>query len=114
VDDVQRDILRKQILKKIKEVKSDIKLYAQITKPISPDTAIGRLTRLEAMNSKSINEAALRESRQRLVKLETALTMLFGSEFGYCRVCEEPIDFKRLMIMPEAQLCVQCAHSHGD
>ncbi len=109
----KREILRKQILQKIKEVKNDIDMYVQITKPISPDSAIGRLTRLEAMNSKSINDAALHASRQRLVKLELALTALYDSEFGYCTVCEEPIPFERLMIMPEAHVCVQCAQNHA-
>lgn len=113
MDDEQRELLRKQILKKIKMVKSDIQSYKQMTKPVSPDNAIGRLTRMEAMNSKSISAAALHTSKQQLIELETALTMLYEADFGYCKNCEEPIPLARLMIMPEAQFCVHCAQNNN-
>ena len=105
----QIEILRRHIGEMIKRVKEDIASYAEITKPISPDSAIGRLTRVEAMHSKSINEAALRMSRSRLERLERAMTSLYEPDFGYCAECEEPIPFARLMIMPEAEFCVHCA-----
>lgn len=105
----QKEALRKQILTKIKAVKEDIASYKLSTRPVAPDNAIGRLTRMEAMNSKSINEAALRASKNRLVKLEQTLTMLYNDDFGYCKHCEEPIPLARLMILPEADFCVHCA-----
>ena len=109
LDDQQIEQLRRQINSMIKSVKADIASYIQITKPVSPDNAIGRLTRLEAMNAKSINEAALRMSANRLERLERALTSLYDPDFGCCAACEEPIPFARLMIMPEAEFCVDCA-----
>ena len=109
MNDEQLELLRRQIGEMIKRVKADIAAYAQITKPIAPDNAIGRLTRLEAMNSMSINEAALRMSKRRLERLERALTALYEPDFGFCAECEEPIPFARLMIMPEADFCVECA-----
>ena len=109
MDADQIETLRKHILEKIEDVKGDIKSYELNTKPVAPDNAIGRLTRMEAINSKSINEAALRTSKERLVKLERAVTMLYNADFGYCKECEEPIPYARLMIVPETVFCVQCA-----
>jgi DnaK suppressor protein len=63
---------------------------------------------MEAINSKSINEAALENSKQTLSKMERALTMIDDPDFGFCRECEEPIPFAGLMIMPESDLCVKC------
>ncbi|MDX2451614.1 TraR/DksA C4-type zinc finger protein [Desulfosarcina sp.] len=80
--------------------------------PVSPDNAIGRLTRMEAINSKSINEAALRKARTTRALLEKALRTIDSEDFGLCRDCEEPIAFARLMAMPEAALCVACASRH--
>jgi len=80
--------------------------------PVSPDNAIGRLTRMEAINSKSINEAALRKARTTRALLEKALRTIDAEDFGLCRDCEEPIAFARLMAMPEAALCVACASRH--
>jgi len=93
----QKAQLKENIKKKIKAVKEDIANYELLIKPVSPDNAIGRLTRMDAINSKSINEAAQEKSKNTLSQLERALA------------CEEQIPFARLMILPEANLCVECA-----
>ena len=109
MDTENRERLRKHILERIEEAKANIISYESLVKPISPDNAIGRLSRMEAMNSKSINEAALSESRQTLASLERILPLIDDPEFGLCAGCEEPIPFARLMTMPESGFCVQCA-----
>lgn len=105
----QKAAFKKTILEKLQTVKKDIASYESLTKPIAPDNAIGRLTRMEAIGSKSINEAALRKSKETLVKLEQALTTIDNPDFGICVECEEPIPSARLMALPETTLCVQCA-----
>ncbi len=103
--------LKENIMEKIKTIKQDIASYKLLTKPISPDNAIGRLTRMEAINSKSINEAALKKAEDTLSELERALAKIDNPDFGLCRECEEPIPSARLMILPETDLCVQCAEN---
>ncbi len=56
--------LENHIREKIEVLKEDIISYKQLTRPIAPDNAIGRLTRMEAISSKSINEAALSRAKQ--------------------------------------------------
>lgn len=107
----QREQLRQLIVEKIADVKETITAYELLTRPISPDSAIGRLTRMEAIASKGINEAALNKARYTLSKLETALKAVDRPDFGLCRECEEPIPFPRLKIMPESDLCVHCAQA---
>jgi DnaK suppressor protein len=109
----KRKKLKNHIKKKIEDLKENIKSYKVHTQPVVPDNAIGRLTRMEAINSKSINEAALNKSKQTLSKMERALKMINDPDFGLCRECEEPIPFARLMIVPESDLCVQCAEAIG-
>ena len=109
----KREKLKDHIKKKIEDLKKDITSYQLISQPVSPDNAIGRLTRMEAINSKSINEAALKKSKQTLLEMERALRMINDPDFGLCRECEEPIPFARLMIVPESNLCVQCAEALG-
>jgi DnaK suppressor protein len=104
----EKEILAAQIREKIEVVKADIVSYAERTQPVAPDDAIGRLTRMDAIGNKSINEAALREARNTLAKLERALKMIDRPGFGLCRECEEPIPIARLMIMPESDMCVSC------
>ena len=105
----EREKLKQHIRHRIDEVNGDIAAFKISSAPVSPDNAIGRLTRMEAINSKSINEAALRKARTTRSLLEKALRTIDSEDFGYCRDCEEPIAFARLMAMPEAALCVGCA-----
>ena len=105
----EKDKLAKQIREKIESVKEDIASYTERTQPVEPDVAIGRLTRMDAIGNKSINEAALREAQNTLAKLERALKMIDKPGFGLCMECEEPIPIARLMVMPESDMCVECA-----
>lgn len=101
--------LKNHIIKKIEELKDTVKSYKLLTKAVAPDNAIGRLTRMEAISSKSINDAALNKAKYTLSKLENALNIIDDPDFGLCAECEEPIPFARLMILPETDLCVTCA-----
>jgi DnaK suppressor protein len=111
MDNKQKAKLKENIQDKLKTIKEDIASYELLTKPVSPDNAIGRLTRMEAINSKSINEAALRKARDTRSQLERALAKIDTPDFGLCRECDEPIPSARLMILPETDLCVKCAEN---
>ena len=105
----EKNQIEMQIRERIASISDDIAAFKALTRPVSPDNAIGRLTRMEAINSKSINEAALRKARVTRSLLEKALRTIDSEDFGLCRDCEEPIALARLMAMPEAALCVACA-----
>ena len=108
LEDIER--LRKHIRQEIESLKKDIVALKKSSKPVSPDNAIGRISRMEAINSKNISEASLRNAEIKLVKLERALEKIDDDpDFGLCAECGDPIPFKRLMILPEAVLCVGCA-----
>ena len=84
------------------------------SRPIPPDDAIGRLTRMEAINEKSINDANLRQAKLRLERLEAALKRVDAENFGDCFKCEEPIPMNRLKILPESTICVDCLNDLDD
>ncbi|MDJ0781369.1 MAG: TraR/DksA C4-type zinc finger protein [Desulfosarcinaceae bacterium] len=111
MDQVQKDQLAAVIQEKITIAENDIATFQSLAEPVSPDNAIGRLTRMEAINSRSINAAALRKAKQRHTRLTRALARIDDPDFGLCRECEEPIPHARLVVLPEAELCVACAES---
>jgi DnaK suppressor protein len=113
MDNKQKAKFKETIKEKLMAIKEDIAAYELLTKPVSPDNAIGRLTRMEAIISKSINEAALRKARDTRSQLERALAKIDAPDFGLCRECDEPIPSARLMILPETDLCVKCAENIG-
>ncbi len=114
MENKQKEMLKGHIQQRIEDIKENIASYRTLIDPIAPDNAIGRLTRMEAINSKSINEAALNRAKQTLSKMERALMMIDSPDFGLCRECEEPIPLARLMFGPESDLCFHCAQPLGD
>ena len=111
MNEKQKTELTALIHKEIKELKLTIERVKETVQPVALDDAIGRLTRMEAINAKSISEANLRSSKVRLGNLEHALNHLDDPEFGICAGCDEPIPFGRLMVMPESKMCVKCIES---
>ncbi len=105
----QKQEIKQAIIEKMKILKKKVETFGNLSKPVSPDNAIGRLTRMEAINSRSINESSLAKSKLTLKALTKALNLVEDPDFGFCLTCEEPIPHKRLMIMPEASLCVRCS-----
>ena len=79
------------------------------TAPVAPDNAIGRLTRLDAMQSQQLAQEMARRQSARLQQVEEALKRIDRGEYGVCPKCEEEIAPARLRVRPEARLCVACA-----
>jgi len=107
--DEQRQQIKQKIQLQIEELKAEIKSHEAASKPVEPDNAIGRLTRMEAISAKSISEASLNSARNRLTRLENSLGRIDSEDYGLCSECEEPIPFKRLLLLPEVTRCVQCS-----
>lgn len=105
----EREELKTLIEMELKSLEGQIEALREKIRPVAPDCSLGRLTRLEAMGEKQVNEAVLRESELRLIRLKNALLRLDREEFGLCIECEEPIGFERLKIRPESIRCIECA-----
>ena len=105
----ERNELRTVIETRIRETREEIEQLKELTKPVAPDNAIGRLSRMDAINNKTINEASLRENKSKLQKLERAEERLEKEEFGECIKCGEKIALGRLKFMPWTTKCVRCA-----
>lgn len=109
MDAENKQALQSKIDADIELLKSDIVKLKQLTQPIAPDGAIGRVSRMEAIGEKSVNEAALRNAEARLAKLQRALSHIDNPDFGQCRECGKDIPLGRIMLMPESDKCVECA-----
>lgn len=93
----------------IKKTKEQIAEYKEMSKPIEPDCAIGRVSRMDAINNRSITEAALRTSEEKLKSLNYVLTKVNDVDFGNCARCGGPIPLKRIILRPQSVFCVHCA-----
>ncbi len=109
MDSEEKAELKAKIEADLAALRADIVGLEESTQPIAPDVSLGRLTRMDAIQNKSVNEAALAESRVKLEKLKDALRKLDAPEFGRCDSCGDAIAPARLAYMPETTRCVNCA-----
>lgn len=101
--------IREKIQDAIVQTEERIRGLERNTQPVAPENSIGRVSRMDAINNKSVAEAALRTARAKLSKLKIALTKIEEPAFGICSICSQPIPVARLMFMPESSRCVRCA-----
>ena len=101
--------IEKLIEKEMEKTANTVAEYREMTKPISPDDAIGRITRMDAINNKSVAEAALRSAVLKLNRLKDVFGKLQHSDFGICRKCGERIPIQRILLVPQVPFCVHCA-----
>ncbi|MEM1357734.1 MAG: TraR/DksA C4-type zinc finger protein [Bacteroidota bacterium] len=83
--------------------------YEKMSAPVTPDDAIGRVSRMDAINNKAVAEAALRTARRKLDRLKTMQSNLDDPKLGLCKRCGREIPVQRVLLMPESPFCVRCA-----
>lgn len=107
---IDKPEIKRKIESEIQKTEKLISEYIELTRPVEPENAIGRISRMDAINNKSVTEAALRKARQKLEKLKFAQSKVDEENFGVCIQCKAPIPLGRLLIMPQSQTCVKCSH----
>lgn len=105
----QIEKIKRKLQSEINSTQEKINEYTELCKPIAPENSIGRVSRMDAINNKSIVEAALREAKNKMQDLKSMIKKIENTDFGYCIKCKNTIVFERLIIRPESTFCVNCA-----
>jgi DnaK suppressor protein len=110
VTEAQKKEFKRFAEEEMDALRAEIPRLEELVKPVAPDNAIGRISRMDTIVNQSVAEAQLSKARVRLVRLEEALRRVDeDEEFGLCLDCGEPIPMARLKAMPESPYCVDCA-----
>ncbi len=109
MDETQKKAIHKKLLHEIDSTQQKIVEYTELCKPIAPENSIGRITRMDAINNKSVVEAALREAKNKMQQLKVMQDKITDADFGTCIKCKQQIPLGRLMIRPHSKFCVNCA-----
>ena len=72
-------------------------------------TSVGRLSRMDAMQSQAMLQEASRRRQQSLRDISKALARIDSGDYGLCEECGEQIAEKRLQINPTARYCIECS-----
>jgi len=107
--DKEKVEFKKKLDAEIKDLCSRLPTLEEAAKPVAPDNAVGRLSRMDAIAEQGIREAALREAQAKLKKLKSRLSAVDEQGFDLCAGCRKPIAIARLMFLPETNRCVNCS-----
>ena len=107
----QLKVLKERIKTDIQLLEEKIETYSKLCKPIAPENSIGRISRMDAINNKSVVEAALRTAIANIKQLKDMQKKIKDTDFGICNKCAKPIPFERLIIQPHSKFCVICANN---
>ena len=105
---LDKTAIEKHIKQEIAKTKVSIDSLRLLTQPVAPDCAIGRVSRMDAIQNKSINEAALEKAIRKLSGLEFALNRIHEADFGICVRCKQAIPVQRIMLLPHSRFCARC------
>ena len=103
---------RQQLLALRLDLEAQEETFKETSQPVELDQArVGRLSRMDAMQSQQMALESSRRRQHQLVKIEGAIQRIDSDEFGYCFVCREEIDVRRLAVDPTSTRCVACVES---
>ena len=77
-------------------------------------TRIGRLTRMDAIQSQQMALEAQRRRKILIRKIDAAWQRLENGDFGICTYCDATIETDRLEFDPTTVFCSICAGSHDE
>src|SRR5690606_33984865 len=72
-------------------------------------TSVGRLSRMHAIQEQATAIATGRKRDEELARIEAALQRMADGDYGYCVLCGEEIDERRLELDPSLPSCIECA-----
>lgn len=109
MNDQNKQDLKNKIIQLIKKSEKDLIEIRKMTQPVVPENSLGRISRMDAINNKSVMELAQRNKEAKLSKLQMALSKIDDPDFGKCSNCGNGIQPRRLMFLPESTKCIHCA-----
>lgn len=107
------DRLRARLEARDLELKTRLDRRSDQTSAVEPDRAIGRLTRLDAVQAGHMSEELRRQAGAERSRIGVALRRIADGSYGTCPKCEEDIPLPRLEARPDAVLCLNCASVRG-
>jgi DnaK suppressor protein len=101
------------IRERLEEIETHLSEGESDREAISPDKAIGRLSRLDAMQMQQMALAGKRRLEEERRGLEAALKRIDSGSYGRCQLCGKAIARERLEIQLTAISCVPCLEKAG-
>jgi DnaK suppressor protein len=108
----QLDALRDELMRRKQELENFDEMNNEAMRPVELDqTTVGRLSRMDAMQAQQMAQEQARRRVMQRQRIDGALRRIESGDYGYCFVCGEEIDARRLEFDPALTRCVACTES---
>lgn len=104
----QLDEIREELRRSLARLERSMKTNGNGRAPDLDQSAVGRLSRIEALQNQGMTQNIQQRERLQLEQVLDALKRIEAGTFGYCTDCRAPIRFERLLVFPEALNCAAC------
>lgn len=102
-------LFRDRLLALEKEIQATLEASKEASGVVELTTAIGRLSRMDAMQNQQMALELRRRQEQQLQRIANALKRMDQNRYGLCGRCKQPIAEERLEVSPDVVMCVKCA-----
>ena len=100
--------IRAQLERSLLRIERSLQALARTgAREIDP-SAVGRLSRIEALQNQGMTENIQERERLRFDEIVRALARLEAGTYGLCESCRDPIGVERLLVFPETRVCSGC------
>jgi len=104
IEQIRHNLIRLKV-----ELQELSESFKETSQPVQLDqSSIGRLSRMDAMQTQQMALEVARRREHQLLKIEGTLRRIESGEFGYCFKCGEELDTLRLSIEPTTTRCKTC------
>ena len=109
IDKQQLGVFQKRLEQMETELLESVSEKADAAAPVQVDPSIGRLSRMDAIQSQQLALEIQARQQQALMRVRSALETIQNGNYGQCRRCKGSIALERLEAQPDAVVCIQCA-----
>ena len=106
--------MKARLLEARTELVDTSKASAESRRPVELDQSrVGRVSRMDALRDQAMAVESERRRGIEITRIDAALARIEGGDYGYCLVCEDDIEIKRLEFDPATPVCITCARGPG-
>ena len=110
MDDSELKELREKLIKLKDELDSLSQTSKDATKTVELDQAsVGRLSRMDAIQAQQMAKELAHRRQRQIDSIDGALRRIETGDYGYCFICGEEIESRRIETDPTITRCLKCA-----
>lgn len=104
--------LRGELERTLARIERSLKLNGGGRTTELDQSAVGRLSRIEALQNQGLTKNLHERERRQLELVIEALARIDAGTYGLCDDCGSGIRFERLLVFPETRTCSGCGSGH--